>query len=88
MDNVTRKDREALRQRDLLEYRCPNTGIVFQWRVLSIHLGATRQESLIEVEPVLLHPGDTHDGKAWKCWVPEPMTRNLSVIGSEEEEGR
>lgn len=65
---------------DLLEYRCPKFGIVWQWRVRSIHLGGERQEGLIEVSPVMANPGDTHTGKAATVWVPEPMTRALSVI--------
>ena len=65
---------------DLLEYRCPNTGIMFQWRVLSIHPGALHQESVIEIESVHQRPGDTHDGKAISTWVPEPMTRGLHVV--------
>lgn len=65
---------------DILEYRCPNFGIVFQWRVLSIHIGAERQEDLIEVAPVMQSPGYSHAGKMPTTWVPEPMTRDLTVV--------
>ncbi|MBY5988209.1 hypothetical protein [Roseovarius atlanticus] len=65
----------------LLEYRCPKFGLVFQWRILGIYLGATRQESLIEVEAVFQSPGTDSAGAAYpKMMVPEPMTRGLSVI--------
>lgn len=64
----------------LLEYRCPKFGIVFQWRVLGIYLGAERQESLIEIAPVMQAPGG--DGRRYveATLVPEPMTRCLTVI--------
>ena len=65
----------------ILEYRCPKTGIVFQWRVHSIVLGAQRQEGLIEVSPVHARPGLT---VSWQImhttWVPEVMTRTLVQV--------
>lgn len=65
----------------LLEYRCPKFGLMFQWRILGIYLGATRQEGLIEVEPVFLSPGSDSQGKKHeRMMVPEPMTRGLTVI--------
>jgi hypothetical protein len=64
---------------DLLEYRCPSFGIVWQWRVLSVCLGAERQESLIEVAPVMAAPGNSHSGTLVTTWVPEPMTRSLTI---------
>lgn len=65
----------------LLEYRCPRFGIMFQWRVIGIYLGATRQESMIEVEPVFLSPGTDSQGKKYpRMMVPEPMTRGLTVF--------
>ena len=66
---------------DILEYRCPNFGIVWQWRIESICLGALRQESLIEVAPVMASPGyDTAGQKQQTVWVPEPMVRSLTVV--------
>ena len=65
---------------DLLEYRCPKFGIMWQWRVHSVHLGAEHQESLIEVEAVMAAPGETGRGTARRTWVPEPMTRNLTIV--------
>jgi len=65
---------------DMLEYRCPSFGIVWQWRVHSVHLGAMHTESLIEVSPVHLQPGFGHGHEAMPTvWVPEPMTRNLTL---------
>ncbi len=65
---------------DILEYRCPNFGIVWQWRVLSICHGAERQEGLIELRPVMASPGYAHDRRMETVWVPEPMTRSLALV--------
>lgn len=65
---------------DLLEYRCPNFGIVWQWRVLSVCPGADRQEGLIEVKPVMAGDGFAHNRRMETVWVPEAMTRHLAVI--------
>jgi hypothetical protein len=65
---------------DILEYRCPRLGIVWQWRVVSVCLGAERQESLIEIGPIMSQPGHTHEGVHMTTWVPEPMTRNLTIV--------
>lgn len=70
---------------DLLEYRCPNFGIVWQWRIHSICVGAERQEGLIEVSPVMAKPGYNLLGQHQPTvWVPEPMTRNLKHIEVQE----
>tara|TARA_R110000796_G_scaffold9452_6_gene32199 strand:- start:288 stop:530 length:243 start_codon:yes stop_codon:yes gene_type:complete len=55
---------------DLFEYRCPKFGIVWQWRIHGIYLGAIRQEGLIEVSDV------AHE----RVMVPEPMTRGLTLV--------
>ncbi len=68
---------------DILEYRCPKFGIVWQWRVLSICHGAERQESLIELKPVMAKAGYAHDEKMETVWVPEPLTRHLTVAPTE-----
>lgn len=66
---------------DILEYRCPKFGIVWQWRIHSICLGAEKQESLVEVSPVMASPGyNTLHQKQPTVWVPEPMTRDLNLI--------
>ena len=65
---------------DLLEYRCPNFGIVWQWHVHGVYHGAARQEGLIEVSPVMAQPGVKGDFTASRVLVPEPMTRGLKVI--------
>ena len=67
---------------DILEYRCPNFGIVWQWHVLSICHGADRQEGLIEVRPVMAGDGFAHNKRMESVWVPEPMTRGLSVFAT------
>ncbi len=73
------EERMTPRPGDLLEYRCPSFGIVWQWRVLSVCLGSERQESLIEVTPVMAAPGRAHEITALTTWVPEPMTRSLTI---------
>jgi hypothetical protein len=65
---------------DLLEYRCPNFGIVWQWRVHGVYLGASRQEGLIEVSPVMAQPGVRGDMTVPRVLVPEPMTRTLTIV--------
>lgn len=65
---------------DLLEYRCPTFGTVWQWHVHGVYLGAARQEGLIEVSPVMAQPGVKGDFTASRVLVPEPMTRALKVI--------
>lgn len=65
---------------DVLEYRCPQYGTVWQWRVFSVCHGAWRQESLIELQPVMARPGFAHDKEMTTVWVPEPMTRNLTIF--------
>jgi hypothetical protein len=68
---------------DILEYRCPNFGVVWQWHVHGVFLGASRQEGLIEVSPVMAQPGVKGDFTAARVLVPEPMTRALKVIRME-----
>ena len=70
---------------DLLEYRCPTFGIVWQWHVHGVYLGAARQEGLIEVSPVMAQPGVKGDFTASRVLVPEPMTRALKVIRKEPQ---
>lgn len=73
---------------DLVEYRCDRFGILWQWRILSVCLGAERQESLIEMSPVLARPGLDNAGQERRTvWVPEPLTRHLRVVrtGSGDE---
>jgi hypothetical protein len=67
---------------DILEYRCPTMGIVWQWRVLSICHGGDRQECLIEVKPIMAGSGFAHGKMQETVWVPEPMTRSLALIGA------
>ena len=69
---------------DILEYRCPNFGIVWQWRVRSVCLGAARQESLVELSPVMALPGvDTSGRNMATTWVPEVLVRGLTIAARE-----
>jgi len=68
---------------DILEYRCPNFKIVWQWRVLSVCIGSDRQESLIEIQPIMADSGFAHNKRMETLWVPEPMTRNLVLFECE-----
>jgi hypothetical protein len=69
---------------DILEYRCPTFGIVWQWHVHGVYLGAARQEGLIEVSPVMAQPGYKGEMTVPRMLVPEPMTRALTVIRAVE----
>ena len=70
-------DHTQMRPDDLLEYRCPRFGIVTQWRVVGVYLGATGVQSLIDVLPVTKSaPKDTPTPFS----VPEQMTRHLTII--------
>ena len=71
---------------DILEYRCPNFGIVWQWRVLSVCLGAERQESLIELQPIMAKAGRSVNGVEVTSWVPEPLTRHLDIYRSAKDQ--
>lgn len=71
---------EPLKVDDILEYRCPRFGLVWQWRVVGIYLGAEHQESLIELKPLTNRPGYASGmGPIDTSFVPEPMTRLLNV---------
>ena len=73
-------DYHQMKPGDLLEYRCPRYGIVWQWRVLEVALGGEREESLIRVSSVMAHP---QPGEA-EVMVPEPMTRMLKIVRPSE----
>ncbi len=75
----------AMKVGDILEYRCPQFGIVWQWRVKSICYGAERQEGLVEIAPVMAKPGYAHDREMPTTWVPEPLTRGLAVITQDDD---
>jgi hypothetical protein len=78
---MTRIEHDKMQVGDLLEYRCPNFGILWQWRILGIYLGATKQEGLIEVATVMQRAGTDGQGRTYDLMmVPEPMTRTLDVI--------
>lgn len=70
---------------DLIEYRCPKFGLVTQWRVVAVCLGAERQESLIGLEPVTNSPGCGTSGPVMQTvWVPEQLTRGLNIAFRQE----
>ncbi len=62
---------------DLLEYRCPTFGIMWQWRVLGVYLGANALDSFIEVETV-------HGGRP-PFRIPEPLTRAVTIYRPENQ---
>ena len=70
----------TIRPGDLLEQRCPRFGVMFQWKVESVCLGSVGQESVIGVSSVGIKQGVGTDGVNRIMWVPEPMTRHLSVF--------
>lgn len=70
-------DHTQVRPHDLLEYRCPRFGLVTQWRVVSVLLGAEKEQSLIEVLPVTK---STPRDAVLPFSVPEQMTRSLTII--------
>lgn len=73
---------------DLLEYRCPRFGIVWQWRVEGVHLGGLHQESLIELRSIHLSPGYGIHKAHETMWVPEPMTRAMDIVRPAAEEAK
>ena len=78
---MTRIEHDQMQAGDILEYRCPKFGILWQWRILGIHLGATKQEGLIEVATVMQRAGTDGQGRTYDpMMIPEPMTRTLDVI--------
>ena len=79
-------DFTQMRVDDLLERRCPTTGIVVQWRVVGVHLGAVGFESLIAIQPIT-NRLSAADGPG-PLMVPEPMTRDLTIVRPVEQEGR
>lgn len=70
------EDHSQMKVDDILEYRCPRFGLVTQWRVDGIHLGALRVESLIAVRPITNKPADGNS----VVMVPEEMTRSMTII--------
>ena len=80
MDDQLLSDPYILEVNDILEYRCPRFGVVWQWRVYSVCFGAAGQQSLIELVPVLARPGQGTDGVHETMWVPEQLTRGLRVF--------
>lgn len=64
---------------DILEYRCPRYGIVTQWEVDGIHLGALRVQSIVTLKPITKTPTDDCSVLV----VPEEMTRAMTIIRRE-----
>lgn len=61
---------------DLLEYRCPNFGVVWQWRVQEVNHAARSTDSFIEVHAI--------HGTSIPFRIPEPMTRTLTIVRNGE----
>ena len=78
------EDFTQMRVYDILERRCPITGIMVQWRVIGIHLGGIGEESLIAIQPITKRLY----GQNGPLMVPEPMTRDLKIVRPVESEGR
>jgi hypothetical protein len=76
------EDHSQMMPGDILEYRCPRFGIVWQWRVHGIYSGGAKQEGLIEVSPVMAAAGSDATGNHPRAMVPEPMTRGLTLLKS------
>jgi hypothetical protein len=74
------EDHSHMMPGDILEYRCPRFGIVWQWRVHGIYLGGLKQEGLIEVSAVMAAAGSDATGNYPRTMVPEPMTRGLTLL--------
>ncbi|HCT33648.1 MAG TPA: hypothetical protein DF966_10865 [Sulfitobacter sp.] len=72
----TIEDHTQMKPGDLLEYRCPRFGLVTQWKIERIHLGALNVESLIAVTPIT----NRQAGGYGVVMVPEQMTRGLTII--------
>jgi|GEM_PF-5943271 len=69
-----------MRTGDIIFYRDERFGHHRFWEVLSICLGGTGQEGLIELQCLNYEPGEDTDGKKHNTtWVPEPLLRNASV---------
>ncbi|KEP71745.1 hypothetical protein DL1_00025 [Thioclava dalianensis] len=79
MPYQTIDDHTQIKPGDMLEYRCPRFGLVTQWKVAGIHLGALHVESMIEVQPLTNKPAVGNE----KMMVPEKMTRGLTIIRAE-----
>lgn len=82
------QDHSQIEVGDILEYRCPVLGIVWQWRVQGIYLGVLKQEGLVEVVPIFHRAGSDAAGEYNPAMVPEPMTRNLTLIKPGAPEGQ
>lgn len=80
-------DHSQMKPGDMLEYRCPRFGIVWQWRVHGLYGGGERQEGLVEVSPVMGLAPATAAKSYPKTFVPEPMTRGLKLIKQNHERG-
>lgn len=67
---------------DILLWRDEKYGQHRAWRVVSVLLGATNTESLIEMESMFERPGMDTDGKRMTTvLVPEVLTRSLTIFG-------
>lgn len=75
------EDHSQMKPGDLLEFRCPRFGLVTQWKVVGIHLGALRVESLIALDPITNKPAEGYD----TVMVPEEMTRAMTIVRGDSQ---
>lgn len=60
---------------DILERRCPTTGLIVQWRVEGVYLQGLGGQSYVDVVPI------TKTKSVNKVFsVPEEMTRDLHIF--------
>ena len=70
------EDHTQMEVDDILEHRCPRFGIVTQWRVVGIYLGASHVQGMVKVQPITKAPAEGHD----TMMVPEQMTRGMKIV--------
>ena len=72
---------------DVVYYRDEKCGCHRFYEVLSICLGGTGQEGLIELQCLNETPGHDVNGKLIETtWVPEPLLRNARVLKAWQED--
>lgn len=74
------EDFTQMKPGDILEFRCPRFGLVTQWLVDGIHLGALHVESHIALRSLSKQTAPGAD----IMMVPEQMTRAMTIIRPNE----
>src|SRR5271166_3774454 len=74
---------------DILLYRDTIFGHHRFWEIISVCLGAEKQEGLIELKSLNYTPGtDTEGRRPVTTWVPEPLLRGLLIYAAPAQESR